>query len=141
MLFAVVPTDPGHRTCCKTVRNSADTALQSTAITGVIVSFRSGGSLSTKARPVTVDYRLRSLSRFWVPAQQPVPADEEDFGEHAHAVAEDVELAVRVVRPAHGNFRSAQAVAFGQKKNLRVEPEPLDALPLENDARALGRKL
>src|ERR1700733_14954006 len=37
------------------------------------------------------------------------------------------------MRPAHGNLRHTQAIAFSQKQDLRIETEALHALLLKND--------
>ena len=41
-------------------------------------------------------------------------------------------------RPAHRNFRSAQAVALGEEQNFGVEAKAFDALLLENPPRTLA---
>src|SRR5579872_293471 len=62
-----------------------------------------------------------------------VPANQEQFKEHADAVGGDVHLGGRIVRPAHRHLGDAQAVALGQKQDFRVKTESLDALLLKND--------
>src|SRR3989441_4194050 len=79
-----------------------------------------------------------SLPVLRVAAEEPVPADGEHFAEHAQAVAEDVNLGLWVVRPTHGNFDGAQAVAFGEEEDFGVEAEALDALLLKDDARVFA---
>src|SRR3989441_12511702 len=79
-----------------------------------------------------------SLPLLRVAATKPVPADGEHFAKHAQAVANHVHLGLWVVRPTHGNFDGAQAMAFGEEENFGVEAEALDALLLKDDARVFA---
>src|SRR4029077_17960035 len=56
--------------------------------------------------------------------------------EHPQAVAHDVNLRRRIMRPAHRHFDRAQPVPPRKKKNLRVKTKALDALLFKNDPTA-----
>lgn len=43
----------------------------------------------------------------WVAAQEPIPTDVQKVGEHREAVAQDVDLGRRIVRPANRHFFAA----------------------------------
>src|SRR3989441_1812701 len=79
-----------------------------------------------------------SLPLLRVPAEEPVPTDGEHFAKHAQAVANHVHLGLWVVRPTHGNFDGAQAMAFGEEEDFGIEAEALDALLLKDDARVFA---
>ena len=72
-----------------------------------------------------------------VATNKPVPADVDQVTEHQNAVPNHVNFSGWVVRPANGHFGSAQAMASREKKDLRVETEPLDSLLLEDNSARL----
>src|SRR5208282_801947 len=65
--------------------------------------------------------------------QNSVPTDPEHIQKHVNAVAKHIHFRRRRVSPSHGNFYGAKPVMPRQIEQFRIEPEPLDALLLEED--------
>src|SRR5215472_15280371 len=75
-----------------------------------------------------------------IAAEQRVPADNGQFLQHLHAVAQVADAGARVVSPAHRNFLDLISALERDEKNLRVEPPALDRLKLKYSLRGAPSK-
>src|SRR5271155_3992269 len=90
-----------------------------------------------KSGMVAVKYFVTQSEEMFLPlariaAGECVPANNKNIGEHLEAVAQHADFCSGRMRPAHGDFRGAQAVMASQVQQFRVEAETLDTLLGEN---------
>ena len=81
--------------------------------------------------------RARTLGVF---SPKPIPANEQEIAKHEEAVAYNVHLRRRIVRPPDGYFRRPQSVPLGQEQHLGIEAETFYPLLPKNDLSRLAKE-
>ncbi len=146
----VLPCDEGPLFAPNPVRRASGRGEARRLRPGVAVrSHGAGNALPPCALAPPVLWGICAVSRLLLTASGPlagveaaegVPANLENFEEHAQAVAEHADPGGGAVGPADGDFDGGEAMALGKEEQFGVEAEALDALLLEEDAATLAAK-